>query len=108
MPVVEKHGPKAIPEADYFEVPDETGVAAWSPDPEPGRSPATQVHLFFGKPPGTVLVVRFKSPRTLSVLIEALIEHRNEVWPNLCAECRGTGGPGIMRCLECNGKGVRG
>jgi hypothetical protein len=107
MTLVTKHGPSAVPQADYYEVPDQAGVFEWSPDPVPGRSPATQVHLHLGGPPGPVWVVRFKSPRTLSALIEALVEHRNNVWPDLCAECRGIGSIGVMRCAACHGKGQK-
>lgn len=119
MPIVTRGGPKGIEEADYYEVPDQVNVAEWSPDPVPGRSPATQVHLLFGKPPGNVFVVRLKSPRTLSVLIHALKEHRDNVWPTICGQCDGTGVHGMplaptgtqtweltQRCARCNGKGT--
>lgn len=108
MAIVTKHGPAAIPDADYFEVPEETSVAAWSPDSVPGRSPPTQVHMMIGQPPGTVLMVRFTSPRTISALIDALVETRDEVWPNRCSACRGIGDVGGVRCGECGGKGWRG
>ena len=107
MPIVTKGGPSAVPEADYYEVPEETNTYSWSPDPVPGRSPSTQVHLHFGKPPGTVFMVRFKSPRSITALIEALTAHRNDVWPNLCPACRGIGYLGVMKCGECAGKGER-
>ena len=107
MTLVTKSGPSAIEEADYYEVPESQHIYSWSPDPAPGRSPATQVHLHFGEPPGTVFVVRFKSPRSLSAIIDALTEHRDYVWPNLCKACRGYGDIGVVRCLECNGKGVK-
>lgn len=72
---------KNIPEADYFEVPEECGVFSWSPQPPGSPDPkVTQVHLQFGKPPGNVVVVRFKSPRTLDKLIAALQDHRRDVW----------------------------
>lgn len=106
MPVVTKSGPSVIEEANYYEVPESTHIYSWSPDPAPGRSPATQVHLHFGEPPGNVFVVRFKSPRSLTAVIEALVEHRDSVWPNLCPTCQGTGGRGIIPCADCNGKGV--
>lgn len=78
---VTKRGPGNFANADYYEVPEDIDVYSWSPDEVPGRSPATQVHLHFGTPPGPVFVVRFKSPRGLTVLIDALIEHRKDVWP---------------------------
>lgn len=56
-------------------------IGQWSPD-EKGQTPPTQVHLELrvqGLP--VPLVVRFKSPETLGVLIEQLIRHRKEVWP---------------------------
>lgn len=54
-------------------------VYSWSPG-EPGSTvPATQVHLHgvaqFGR-----IIWRFKSPRTLDDLIDALIAHREDVW----------------------------
>lgn len=116
MPLVTKGGPSLIEQADYYEVPSGEHVYSWSPDPEPGRSPATQVHLHFGDPPGTVFVVRFKSPRTLSALIHALKEHRDAVWPKVCRVCDGSGvldrelaegGAGAARCKDCGGTGTR-
>lgn len=70
-----------IPEADYFEVPEEVNVYSWSTDP-PGTKDAksTQVHVHFGAPPGPVFLVRFKGPGTLGRLIDALIVHHLDVW----------------------------
>lgn len=116
MSKVTKGGPSSIQDADYYEVPAGEHVYSWSPDPVPGRSPATQVHLHFGEPPGNVFMVRFKSPRTLSALIHALKEHRDLVWPDICKTCDGSGvmvvglqegGPAAPQCKDCGGKGVR-
>ena len=57
------------------------GVAAWCPDLE-GKEPPEQVHLTFhlkvvDTPP---LVLRFKSPETIGIMIEQLQEYRDEVW----------------------------
>jgi hypothetical protein len=64
---------------DYYEVP-ETGfeVTSWCPAPEP-VVPCTQVHLAIPAPGGKALI-RFKSPKTLDRLIEALIDNRVHVW----------------------------
>jgi len=64
---------------DYYEVP-ETGfeVFSWCPAPKP-TVPCTQVHLHIPAPGGKA-IIRFKSPRTLDRLIEALIIHRTDVW----------------------------
>jgi hypothetical protein len=70
-----------IPDMDMYEArPDGFDVYSWSPEP-PGTkdAPVTQVHLHglcqFGR-----VVWRFKSPRTLDLLIAALQEHRKDVW----------------------------
>lgn len=71
----------SVPDADYYEAPEEGfDVFTWSKDPV-GTVNATpaQVHvhlqLAFGR-----LLIRFKSPRTLDALIEALTIHREDVW----------------------------
>lgn len=72
---------KGIPEADYYEVPESIDVYSWSPAPPGSRDVrSTQVHLHFGKAPGPIFVIRFKSPRTLDKLIAALQDHRKDVW----------------------------
>lgn len=78
-PKVTKHGWSPIAEANYYEAGPEVGVFEWSPDPNPG-GPVTQVHMLVGTPPGNVVVVRFKGPRTLDAVIDALLEHREGVW----------------------------
>jgi hypothetical protein len=74
-------GSAAIEKANYYEASPEFSVWSWSPEP-PGtpNAKATQVHLHFGEVPGTVVVARFKSPRSLDALIAALQEHREHVW----------------------------
>lgn len=73
----------AWPDApDYFEAqPDGFDVYSWSPAPPGtvGRVPVTQVHLHGITSLGRVLW-RFKSPRTLDRLIDALIDHRRDVF----------------------------
>ena len=44
-----------------------------------GQKPE-QVHFMLTPTPSVAFVYRFKSPRTLNLLIDALIEHRNDVW----------------------------
>jgi hypothetical protein len=73
--------PGTFERADYFEVPEEVNVYSWSHDPVPGRTPATQVHVHFGKPPGPVFVVRFKSRPGLQRVLQVLQEHLDDVWP---------------------------
>lgn len=73
-----------IPEANYYENAPEFHVGSWSPSPA-GTPPAqyikaTQVHLRFGTPPGTVSLVRLKSARIIDDLIDALVLHREDVW----------------------------
>ena len=71
---------KAIPEADYYEIPEQVDVFSWSPAPPGTSGKSTQVHLHFGTPGGTVMVVRLKSSRVVDQLIEALQLHRADVW----------------------------
>lgn len=69
------------PEANYYEAnPEGFGVFSWSPAP-PGteNAPVTQVHLHGVTSLGRVMW-RFKSPRTLDSLIDALMKHRKDVW----------------------------
>ena len=71
----------AWPNADYYEAaPDGFDVFSWSPEPVgTANAKVTQVHLHgvasFGR-----VVWRFKSPRTLDGLIDALVKHREDVW----------------------------
>ena len=67
-------------DADYYEVPESIDVYSWCPTPD-ASGPATQVHLHFGKAPGPVFVVRFKSRSAIDKLIAALMWHGNEVFP---------------------------
>ena len=57
-------------------------IAQWSHDRE-GLDPPTQVHLSI-KVRGLAipLVARFKSPKTLGIVIEQLARYRKEVWPH--------------------------
>lgn len=72
---------KGIPEADYYEGdPEGLDIFTWSPEP-PGTPNVKPVHVHLHIPLafGRVLM-RFKSPRTLDRLIDALIAHREDVW----------------------------
>lgn len=98
MPSETKGDPSGlpIPEANYYENAPEFHVGSWSPSP-PGTppaqyKPATQVHLRFGTPPGTVSLVRLKSARVLDELIAALVLHRIDVW--------GTEAPGLQAVID--------
>lgn len=84
-----KHGNKtndwsrsseAIDNANFIEVPEQFQVFSWSPQP-PGTENAkvTQVHLHLTTSLGTILI-RFKGPKTIAALIEALQQHRENVW----------------------------
>jgi hypothetical protein len=66
---------------DYFEVPEGGfNVFSWCPAPTP-TVPPTQVHLHLPPIGGDArIVIRFKSPRTIDKLIEALVQHREDVW----------------------------
>lgn len=78
MSTVEESGYSKAPSRVY-EI-NSLEVAQWSPSVEPG--PATEVHLLIemeGLP--FPLVMRFKSPDTLKLMIEQMIQHRREVWP---------------------------
>lgn len=57
-------------------------IAAWCPD-EAAQEPPEQVHLIHIIPgiEDYPIIMRFKSPDTLGVLIEELARYRREVWP---------------------------
>ena len=60
-------------------------IGSWSPSPEgdPDPKPPTQVHMtlhLVGLP--FPIIARFKSPRTLGLVADALAEHRADVWPD--------------------------
>lgn len=74
-------GSAAFERANYFEIPEEVSVYSWSPAPEgTPNAKSTQVHAHFGTPPGNVMVVRFKGPAGLDATIDALTDHRRDVW----------------------------
>lgn len=80
-PVIEKRGPGLFEKANYYEAAPELNVYSWSPSEDPNDgTPATQVHMHFGTAPGLVGVMRFKSPRSLDAVIDALLAHREDVW----------------------------
>lgn len=58
-------------------------VASWRPEPEGSDVPCTQVHILWNIPGLTeaTFVVRLKSREATDDLINALIEHRDFVWP---------------------------
>lgn len=78
-PITTRHGPSAIPAAEYYEAGPEFNVGSWCPTPD-GSGPPQQVHLRFGTPPGNCMLVRFKGPDSLDALIDALLEHRQHVF----------------------------
>lgn len=78
-PLVTRHGPSAIPQADYYELAPHVNVFSWCPTPD-GSGKPEQVHMHIGKPGGPIMLTRFKSPLTLDAVINALIEHREHVW----------------------------
>jgi hypothetical protein len=61
---------------------DEIHTIAWSPDPEPGRTPPTQVHMIFKVSgfPQERFVLRLKSKEAADGLIGLLEEYRKAVW----------------------------
>ena len=68
---------------DYYEVmEDAIHCYSWCPTPDPAASEPTQVHLHLPFA-GTVVIIRFKSPKTLDKLITALQDHRRDVWGGL-------------------------
>jgi hypothetical protein len=73
------HGPGLFGEAKYYEVPEEIHVYSWCPSFDGSGAP-TQVHLHFDMAPGPVFVVRLKTPAGIDALIDALIEHRRDVF----------------------------
>ena len=73
----ETHGEAVILPVEQYH------VVSWSPDEIPGRSPATQVHLWFDVPvldKTGRLYVRFKSAEELDLFITILQMYRLEVW----------------------------
>jgi len=56
-------------------------VGSWCPTPD-GTGPATAVAIEFeieGVPP---LIVRLKSPNAVDTLIQTLLRHKRDVWPD--------------------------
>jgi hypothetical protein len=81
MAEVIKHGPQAIPEADYYEALTEgVDVCEWCPTPD-GSGPPQQVHVHIPMAGGKMrILLRFKSADMLDAVIDALICHREGVW----------------------------
>lgn len=85
MPIVEKsdhsRSSARIEDAHYFEANPAISVWSWSPEPAGTvNAKATQVQLHIGSPPGNVFIVRFKGTASLDALIDALQEHRLNVF----------------------------
>ena len=73
--------PRNVEGQQYYEI-EEIEVGEWHPLPD-GKGRPEQVHLRL-----TVagldhpLVARFKSPRSISQVIDAMTRHRDNVWPD--------------------------
>lgn len=77
------HGPVMGSELAAMEVMEVEGIdiAAWCPDAHAQEKPE-QVHLRLDiKDQKAGILIRFKSPRTLDILIEQLTRYRKQVWP---------------------------
>lgn len=62
----------------------EYNVVSWSPSPAGSNGPCTQVHMLFNLDVDgldATFAFRFKRRREVDEMIEALIEHRDHVWP---------------------------
>ena len=60
---------------------EEIDIGQWVPTPD-GSGPPTQVHMELKvRGMSAPFVMRFKGPETISLLIEQLTRHRDEVWP---------------------------
>lgn len=67
-------------DVDFYEAePEGFDIYSWSPEPPGSTGPATQVHMHIPMTFGRIYT-RFKGPGTLDRLIDALIEHREQVW----------------------------
>lgn len=79
-PPDEEHGPLSLAGVALLEI-EEINVAAWCPTPD-GAGPPEQVHMTI-KVTGVdaLLVLRFKSPRTIGRVINNLRKYRDIVWP---------------------------
>ncbi len=57
-------------------------IVNWSPGDVDKGDPCTQVHLIISQPEtDTLSVVRMKTRVGIKWLIDALISHRDDVWP---------------------------
>ena len=56
-------------------------VGSWCPTPD-GSGPAVAVGLELKVDEDITLMVRFHSPAAVDELIEALLFHKNDVWPD--------------------------
>jgi hypothetical protein len=56
-------------------------IGSWCPTPD-GSGPATAVAIRFETAiPDVAFAVRLKSPAAVDEMIEALLRHKNDVWP---------------------------
>ena len=72
----------AFPGVQSVQEIEEMHFLAWSPDPEPGRGKATQVHVVY-RLKGTNQIAftqRFKTVEALDAFIRLLAEYRRHVW----------------------------
>ena len=56
-------------------------VGSWCPTPD-GSGPATAVSICITVEPLGDLVLRLKSPETVDEVIQALLRHKRDVWPD--------------------------
>lgn len=66
---------------EFYEAQTDIDVYSWSPSPE-GTPDAkcTQVHVHISMGGNRKLVMRIKSATSLDAIVDALTEHRKDVW----------------------------
>ena len=92
--MAEERGPRDVAGMVYYQI-DEIEVAEWSPHSlGEGGSASQVVMLVHVKGLDAPLLVRYKSPRTITELIDALTHHRDNVWPDARRQHRQPRGKG--------------
>ena len=79
-PPDKEHGPRGLAGVAFLEVED-FDVAEWCPTPDGSGAPEQVWLTFQVKGIDARHVIRFRSPRTIGRLINALRKHRDNVWP---------------------------